>query len=396
MRQSNSKEFHTSNLFSNIMRWGCYFTYSLFSFFYLYFFQGGVMAAFQHVLSEGVTSYDNLIGAILITIFLLVLQLGIAKITNFGNKLFALTFLPSFIILALLTNVNSSISNIYEFQSYLWLPIILLILCGILSAKSNRLMPMISLRNNSILSQELWLNLMLMVFMMLMTGFTGNDNEIFHYRMKIEQNLQDGNHTIENYLNYYTSDNADSVAKQNSSSITMLYAHSLTKENAMGNRLFKSTILCEGKDLLPLSKSNSACVVYPTDSVFKYLGAKPIVAMTTNEYLCIIDKMYPNNKKIGDYILCGALIDRNLDKFVKQLPNYYSQNDSLPLHYKEALMLYNKNKSEPLFIINDEKMLTDYAEMNNIENEFPDYNTRKLKVWEKFKNTYWWYYQYCR
>ena len=76
--------------------------------------------------------------------------------------------------------------------------------------------------------------------------------------------------------------------------------------------------------------------------------------------------------------------------------NYYIQNDSLPLHYKEALMLYNKNKSEPLFIINDEKMLTDYAEMNNIENEFPDYNIRKLKVWEKFKNTYWWYYQYCR
>lgn len=395
MRQSNSKEFKTSNLFSNIMRWGCYFTFSLFSFCYLYFYQGGVLAAFQHVLSKGVTSYDNLIGAILITIFLLLLHLGIRIITNFGNKFFALTFLPSFVVLALLTNVNSSINNIYEFQSYLWMPIILLILFGILSAKSKRFLTMISLRNSNILSQELCLNLMLMVLMMLMTGCIGNDNEIFHYRMNVEQKLQNGNHNIQKYL-YYTCNDADSVAKQNSSSITMLYAHSLTKENAMGNRLFESTILCEGKDLLPLSKSNSACVVYPTDSVFKYLGAKPIVAMTTNEYLCIIDKMYPNNKKIGDYILCGALIDRNLDKFVKLLPNYYSQNDSLPLHYKEALMLYNKNKSEPLFIINDEKMLTDYAEMNNIENEFPDYNTRKLKVWEKFKNTYWWYYQYCR
>ena len=52
----------------------CAIVFLTFSFVWLYCFQADVLAAAQHVLSKGLTSYKPLVGALLIT---LVLQAGL-------------------------------------------------------------------------------------------------------------------------------------------------------------------------------------------------------------------------------------------------------------------------------------------------------------------------------
>ena len=57
----------------------CTFVFTLFSFFFLYFYQADLMTIIQHVLSEGQTHYNHFVGAVLITIVLLLIQIGRAS-----------------------------------------------------------------------------------------------------------------------------------------------------------------------------------------------------------------------------------------------------------------------------------------------------------------------------
>lgn len=387
----NNRGHEASDIYSKTMRWGCYFIFSLFSFLYLYCYQGPVLAAFQHVLSEGVTSYDNLIGAILITVFLLLVQLAVKGLYRKKN-IFALSFYPSFLLLALLTNVNASIGAIYLYQHYLLLVALITIIWAIVYFKlGNNLYAFIQ-RRSSFLSHDTWLNTALMSLMMLFTGLVGNGNDIFHNRMKIEQELMQGNADIEKYVTFaYDKTNAADI--ENGSSVTMLNAHRLAKSGQMGEALFKGTVVGRSTDLLPLADSKSACVIYNTDSVFKVLGAKPSVPMSTRQYLKIIDKLYPNNKVIGDYMLCGHLVDRRLDKFVDCLPKYYSPTDTLPLHYREALLLMG-NRKDLAYQVGDEQLAADYAAFVEIEKSYQQAAHKRLKTWERYAGTYWWYYKY--
>ena len=56
----------------------CAIVFLTFSFVWLYCFQADVLAAAQHVLSKGLTSYKPFVGAVLITLVLQVLQLPLS------------------------------------------------------------------------------------------------------------------------------------------------------------------------------------------------------------------------------------------------------------------------------------------------------------------------------
>lgn len=63
----------------------CTFVFTLFSFFYLYYFQSDVLTVSQHVFSKGQTHYDHFVGATLITLVLLLLQVGVVNICKIGR-----------------------------------------------------------------------------------------------------------------------------------------------------------------------------------------------------------------------------------------------------------------------------------------------------------------------
>lgn len=376
---------------NKLTRWGCYILFSLFSYTYLYNYQGGVLASLQHVLSDGVTSYDNLVGASVITIFLLLLTWLCQRGAVLKEKFVALSFLPAFIVLGLLTSTNSSLSCIYDFDFLMLLLIPLIIIWALLSYNKKSILLLLDIREYSIFSQSLWLNIMLMVMMMTVTGLTGNGNDLFHYRMKMEQEMKANNYEISNYASFIY-DNKDNEDIENATSITMLHAYSLAKKQRLGDELFTKSVAGTSNDLLPLYNSRSSCVIYPADSIFKYLGAKPIVPMTTAEYLCVLSKKQKGSKAVGDYLLCGSLIDRDLNRFTSLLPSYYEVNESLPLHYKEALMLHNNiigNVSDSL--ANDSM----YNELNNIislSSAKENKGASVLKARQLYNSTYWYYF----
>ena len=59
------------------MRVACAIFFILFTFLYLYDYQADIMSVIQHVLSQGATHYNRLVGAVLITFVLWLLQFSI-------------------------------------------------------------------------------------------------------------------------------------------------------------------------------------------------------------------------------------------------------------------------------------------------------------------------------
>ena len=87
----------------------CATVFVLFSFCWLFFFQQDVLAMAQHVLSGGLTHYNRLVGAILITAVLYILQIGVYNIIRLNRIAHALTYGPSFLLLGILSDVTDRV-----------------------------------------------------------------------------------------------------------------------------------------------------------------------------------------------------------------------------------------------------------------------------------------------
>jgi len=118
--------------------------------------------------------------------------------------------------------------------------------------------------------------------------------------------------------------------------------------------------------------------------------------LSPKEYFKFIVDRRLGKKSATDYLLCSYLIDKDLNGFAKELKKHYAINDSLPKHYREALVLYTHSRSNPLVEYHDNVMETDFQDFQKVA------KSRKNKAdlsaknnnWYSFKNTYWYYYRF--
>ena len=112
------------------MRVMCAILFLCFSFLYLYEYQADVLAVAQHVLSDGQTHYNRTIGAVLITAVLYLLQIGVYAVTKLSKRTHAMTYFPSLLILAIITDISPDIDLHFSFGAWLVVFPLLLILYG--------------------------------------------------------------------------------------------------------------------------------------------------------------------------------------------------------------------------------------------------------------------------
>ena len=104
----NHQRKNSSTLTVHVM---CAIVFVMFSLSWLYFFQSDVMAMTQHVLSGGLTHYNRVLGALIITVVLYLVQLAVYRITRLKKRSHALTYVPSMMVLAMLTDVSQQIAS---------------------------------------------------------------------------------------------------------------------------------------------------------------------------------------------------------------------------------------------------------------------------------------------
>ena len=370
-----------------IMRMVCAILFCGFTFVYLYFYQADMLAVAQHILSGGATTYDGLIGAVIITAVLQLVQVGIFSVMPLSGNFHALTYFPSALLLALLASMEPAEGGIVGLGFAWWLAILLLLLWGGACIMLLRL-PEASAWSGSptfLLSASAWRNLLCMALLFLFIGLAGNNDAVMHYRMKAEVCLTEDDPK-----------GATAVGRRSheaDAGLTMLRFFALAREGRLADELFKYPVCGTSGDMIPLP-GGAECLLYPADSIYKFLGAKPARPMAARLYLHALLRTGLASDAVKDYLLCGYLVDRDIDAFAKALPSFYEISDKLPLHYREALTLYTHLRANPVVVYHNDVMDTDYEDLQRLERMHNQREARKNALHSQYAGTYWWYYEY--
>jgi hypothetical protein len=371
---------------TSLMKIVCAILFIVFTFCYLYYYQADILAVGQHVLSNGQTHYGRTIGAILITIVLFLLQLGIYALTRLEKRSHAVTYFPSLLILAVITDISPDIDLHFSFGAWLWVIPLLLIFYVFIVWGSRLLQPYEpETKSVGLFSKVMWINVLTMSIMFVMVALISNHNDVFHYRMRAENCLVE--------KDYAGALKAGENSLATDSSLTMIRAYALAKEGKIGDKLFQYPVVGSSKVLLP-DGLTTKLMIYPESDVYKDLGIWLKQKMPPLGYLQYIERHHFATKMGIDYLLTAYLLDRNLDAFVHTVRKYYKLGSSLPTHYREALILYTHLRSNPVVVYHSNVMDADYQDYQQLYHSESNEAIRMTKLRDTYGNTYWYYYQF--
>ncbi len=378
---------NTENGTSSFYKAACAVIFLIFCFIYLFYYQTDILTAGQHIASKGKTHYEPVIETGLILIALKLLQNGIQAVVKLKGKFFSLTYFPSFIILAMITDLPSYTDEV-TLSAWTWaIPLLLAWVAVVFFARQYQSIES-NTRGEGFLSQDMGINFTILLIMMVMVCLIGNDDRLFHQRMHVENLIS--------RKEYKEAVAADEGYQSDDKALTMLRVYALAQQKTIASDLFKA----------PLNGLNT---IIPNQD-----GTYPVIL----SYKHLIDAY----KRNIDWQLCELLVKKDLDGFYSHLLVYYGlgtaeapsdsissktknvkaqaklnaykdsllsiKYKSLPIHYQEALVLYNSLKS----IAKHPIIKQDYLNESLVK-KFNDF--RKAATDEKKKqygNTYWWFY----
>ena len=374
------------------MRLMCATVFCCFSFLFLYCFQADVIFALQHVMSGGRTYYAPLFGSVLITLVLQLLQLVVYLFSRLKGRSHALTYFPSMLMLALLTDVNIDGAGHISHGGWWWgLPLALAfwLLIVYVARKLSYIEP--GREPAGLLSRLMWINMLLMALQIIIAVSCSNTHAVFHYRMRAEMALLKGD--------YARALSQGKESLESDASLQMIRMYALARCGQLPEKLFSYPVAGNSSAMLPV-EGRTAFVFYPVDSLYRFLGARPRYKMTVERYLQQLQRRdSAENRRATDYQLCGLLIDRRLDDFARLLRQRYAKSDTLdaldlPRHYREAMTLYTHLRANPVATYRNSVMEEDWQNLQELEARYPDPVERKGKVEESYRDTYWYYYEY--
>ena len=375
---------------ATVVRTVCAIVFLLFVAIYVFFYQEDTLALTQHILSGGATIYSRVIGGIIITIVLALLHFTTAKVMRTKPLcIYALSCFPSLYILAMLTDFDTS----QPLSPWRWWAILMPLAAAVWWGVVYFLGELLRYRCSDIRHEEGYLartlgcNIFILAAMMIGVGLLSNSNDITHYRLRMERLLMHGE--------YAKALEVGKASDKTDASLTMLRVFALAHEGRLGDELFKYPVRGTSASIVPELSDGKMLMLSP-DSVYRMLGAIPRHGQTTKNYLKAIVKSGQATKAAIEYQLCGMLIDKDLDGFVNLLMKTHKIDDTLPLHYREALILYTHRRSSPKVVYSNTVMDTDYDDMQRLEAETKSPGECRIQIYNQFSGTYWEYFDYHR
>lgn len=355
-----------------------------FCFCYLYYYQADLLALMQYTYSDGQTHYNHLWGAVLTALLLLSVNLLAIRRNKEFHTFSAWTFFPSAILLTFITGGRQTEDLNLSFGFIACMSMIAVCLYVIFSRYIRNFIRSNSEKiNNNSLIKNLWINLLIITVQFMYVCAFSNSDRLFHARLHLLQSLCEKDYDEA----LCTIDKLETSDRQ----LTTLIVYTLSKKNVLAEKLFEYPLRGGSVSLLPDSTLTSKIGF---DEIYHHLNLK-IPGNQIHNSIEFIRHGRGRNKQAADYILCGYLMDKNLDAFVENITKYYDINDLLPKHYREALTLYVHSHTTPKVIFKNSIMDADFQDYQNMEHDITDTEERKNKLRDTYGNTYWYYYQYA-
>lgn len=284
----------------------CSLLFCSFTFLYLFFFQADTMTVIQHLASGGQTFYSPWLGAILITLTLKLLQVGINSLLRLKKRGFALTYLPSFLILTFITGLYPNNAGLLSFDYWVWLAPLVCIVLALLFYAFKRYEPYeTEFRSFGPCSEQMWIALLILLIGMFFTTLFSNTDKSFHARARVE--------ALIDKRDYAGALEEIKVIPQTDSALSMLTIYAVARQKQLPDSLFEYRLVGRGTVLRP-------------GKVHSWLQPDSILYKTT--------------RNSANYQLVGFLLDRNLNEFARYLPQYYPVDSLRPRYYAEAYNIF--------------------------------------------------------
>ena len=380
---------------SNIIRISCAVLFVLFSFFYLLCIQGYVLESAQYVFSGGATSYSLWWGAIIITLVLMCIQFVASRFARLSGHWYALTYAPSFFLLAMVTSLYKPTISDFSFKGWLWaLPLFIIVYIVFISMMRRRLNGSIEQGDYSA-GRYLWTNFILLLLMMLACGSNAPANDVYMYELKAEHYLLDDD--------YEAASRVGERSLETSPRLNELRMYALARQGLLGERLFDYPQPYGERSLILFDDTVSRTTRFTSRHIQQALGGLANESVTeVDQYLDLLrsNKSTQSNRLLPDYVLCSKLLQGDMRTFYRLLPRYYATDDAshvmrLPRAYREALLLQAKAMGRN--VLNnfaDTLMLANYKSYCEIKASEPDSLVRANRLHRQFGNTLWWHLDY--
>ncbi len=346
--------------------------------------QGDLLAEAQFVLSQGLTLYSLLAGAITITVVLQIVQWVVTRMLHFNSQYYSLSYLPSLLLLAMLTNITHNDLYNFTFGYWTWiLPLILLVYVILVFAFRGR-----SSLTRSIYDL-LWRNYVLLFAMMLICGAIPRTNEVCHYELSVERHIMQ--------QDYQGALSVGRGSLHTTRRLGELRMYALSKQGLLPECLFDYPQEYGADGLLQVTDQDSTYRYTPLNICHSF-GVVPKLtpATTTQKYLLYVNSVDTlRTPTTQDYLLCYLLLQKDLKLFEYYLKQFYPQSPStqLPRAYREAVVYINNVYGGNL----------QYSIPADCSNRFAQYRQHKIEIAEPvaranlirrdFGNTFWWYYE---
>lgn len=363
----------------------CAIVFVIFVITYVFSFQGDLLTMIQNVWANGQTHYHRGVGVAIITLILSLVAFIVSLLVHLPQRTFSLIFFPSFLFLGLLTAVHVDGNSVETSLGWLIATPLLLVLYVFVIRQINNYQPfLLPLRSTSFLSHPWWTNILLLVCMMSLTYMMGNTDRTLHTRLKVERLCKEKQWDKALMVGFPQYDN--------DSSLTMLRALALANKGEMGDKLFNYEITGGSSSLTPRPDCSATFMLGSDVSVWKTIGVVPR-DKSVSIYTFLKKEMRRGtlNPVAKDYLLCAYLMDYRLKDFAKALPKYYHINDSLPVHYAEAYVMYCEKYNVADTLIG-QTIKADYADFLTTMRSEKDHVLRNAAIRSAYFGTYWYYY----
>lgn len=405
--------------------WCCAIVFALFAYLFFAVYQAPLMEIYYDEFATGKLEYNQYVVSIVLTSLLLLLALWLNRFAKFQREWTVLAYIPSFAIMAFVTDIDRSL-YVGGDKLLKWVVVFgVAITVYCLSAFFLRRVLFEKLKDiTTAANRIIWRNLLLFTLFFMATALLSGNDEVFRNEARA-------------YLNYKNGDieEALSVGRKSlnaSQQLTAQRAFYLAKCNKMGDSIFNYPQYYRSDGLLPSTPRDG---VLPPDTVYNMLGERRMKDESAIGYLERITSGDSVSRVAGDYYMCALLLDKRVADFIMVLPRYYdiSKPQSLPRHYKEAVLLYSVlndgyerngyNISSYNFMDGDKhgenitdsihKLYAGYKDVyddffatDSVGNDFRhilrlrDENSDSIRLSNytrrHFGDTYWWYYHHSR
>lgn len=362
---------------ARVLTVACGLLFVAFSLVYLAIFQKDLMEAYHFTLAHGKTVYSVWTNALLITIVMLVLRWAVNGLVRLKGAFYALSYFPSCMLLGVLTDVSH---GLYHGESvevrWTWLlPILLFGLTRILSWCDLRMSQRATINTN----------LLVLLLLCLMTIYIGNTNIHFHHELSVEKALREQDYAKARLIGEKT--------MNPSRNLTALRAYAMSREGTMGEYLFHYPQLYGAEGLL-IESSNKKTLRLNADSLYVYLGARPLAGESSLAFFDRICHEESGNYTTLDYYLSALLLEKKLDRFALEFGRLYTIQEEVPLYYAEALYMYGKMHPDASLETEDETMDERWKAYQQRKSELAGAVGEGNLMRREYGDTYWWYYEY--